>query len=599
MKNLFYAIILLGSLTFSGCALNKMMKAAEDQAVDVTPNPLELHGSEVAFTVDFQLPAKMLKEGITYSVNPYYIYGDKEIALEQVDFVKSDFPNSDEQPVTTTKEFSFTYEEDMSTNGQLMMQGTATIDKNDKSKSTDRKEYATGIIATSQMVSPSYHAAYADHGYNNKEELVPTNVNFFFDQGRSVLKTSELRSDKGQQFNAFIANKNVTRTVTITGTHSPEGTERINSNLSADRAKAIEEYYQRQMKRYDYKGMSESIQFILKPVVEDWTDFKNKLSAYEGISASEKAEYTQIVNGAGDFESKEDQLQKLSTYKKVFKDVYPELRAARTEVLTVKEKKSDAEISVLSKKVAEGNAAAGDSLNQEELLYSATLTPSLGEKAAIYKAASKKYGDSPVAHNNYGAVHLELAMQASGNEMTTLVEQGITHLELSNKKKENAEAYANLATAYTMQGNYEKAYDAATKSNEMSLGSDNERGLMGVKGALEIMMGDYATGTTSLNNATDTEVNMFNKGLAQLLKGEYANAVTTFETVAGKTSGKGIHANAHYLAAVASARQGKDAAVIDHIGQAGAADANLKSKALTDLEFVNYQANEEFRNALK
>ncbi len=599
MKNLFYAIILLGSLTFSGCALNKMMKAAEEQAIDVTPNPLELHGNEVSFTVDFQLPPKMLKEGITYSVNPYYVYGDKEIALDQVDFVKSDFPNSDEQAVTTTKEFSFAYDEDMSTNGQLMMQGTATIDKNDKSKSTDRKQYATGVIATSQMVSPSFHAAYADHGYNNQEELEPTNVSFYFDQGRSVLKTSELRSDKGQQFNAFIADKNVTRTVTITGTHSPEGTERINSNLSEDRAKAIEAYYKRQMKRYDYKGMSESIQFILKPVVEDWTNFKNKLAEYKGISDAEKAEYTKIVNGSGNFESKEKQLQKLPTYKKVFKDVYPDLRAAKTEVLTVKDKKSDAEISVLSKKVAQGNTEASDSLNQEELLYSATLTPSLEEKAAIYAAATKKYGDSPVAHNNYGAVHLELAMQAEGNKMTTLVEQGITHLELSNKKKENAEAYANLATAYTMQGNYEKAYEAATKANEMSLGSDNERGLMGVKGALEIMMGDYASATTSLNNASDSEVNMFNKGLAQLLKGEYSNAVTTFETVAGKTTGDGVHAKSHYLAAVASARQGKDADVIDHIGQAGAANADLKSKALIDLEFANYHANEEFRNALK
>ncbi len=599
MKNLFYAIILLGSLTFSGCALNKMMKAAEDQTIDVTPNPLELHGNEVTFTVDVQLPPKMLKEGITYSINPYYVYGDKEIALEQVDFVKADFPNSDEQSISTSKEFSFPYEEDMSTNGQLMAQGTATIDKNDKSKSTERIQIATGVIATSQLVSPSYHAAYADHGYNNQEELEPTNVSFFFDQGRSVLKTSELRSDKGQQFNAFIADKNVTRTVTITGTHSPEGSERINSNLSEDRAKAIEDYYKRQMKRYDYKGMSESIQFILKPVVEDWTEFKNKLGEYDGISAAEKAEYTKIVNGSGDFESKEDQLQKLPTYRKVFREVYPELRAARTEVLTVKEKKSDAEISVLSKKVTQGDAQASDSLNQEELLYSATLTPSLEEKAAIYEAATKKYGDSPVAHNNYGAVHLELAMQAEGNKMTTLVEQGITHLELSNKKKENAEAYANLATAYTMQGNYEKAYEAATKANEMSLASDNERGLMGVKGALEIMMGDYSSATTSLNNASDSEVNMFNKGLAQLLKGEYSNAVSTFENVAGKTTGDGIHAKAHYLAAVASARQGKDAAVIDHIGQAGAADADLKSKALTDLEFANYQANEDFRNALK
>jgi tetratricopeptide (TPR) repeat protein len=598
MRQLFYAAVLLGTMTFSGCALNKMMQAAEEQAIDVTPNPLELHGEEVAFTVDFQLPSKMLKDGITYTVNPYYVYGDKEIALDAVDFVKADFPNSDTEPVTTSQEFTFQYEEDMNVKGELVMQGTATIEKNGKSASTDRKTYATGIITTSQMVMPSYHAAYADHGYNNKEELVPTNVNFFFDQGRSVLKTSELRSDRGQKFNAFIADKNVTRTVTITGTHSPEGPERINSSLSEDRAKAIENYYTRQMRRYDYKGMADSIEFILKPVIEDWTDFKKALAAYDGITEAQKSEYTSIVNGSGSFEEKEDKLQNLSTYKKVFKDIYPDLRAAKTEVLTVKEKKSDAEISVLAKQVAAEEVSA-DTLSLEELMYAASMTPSLEEKASLLKAATKKNDDSPVAHNNYGAVHLELAMDAEGNEMTTLVEQAITQFEISNKKSENAEAYANLATAYAMQGNYEKAYDAVSKANEMTLSSENERGLMGVKGSLEIMMGEYSEASTSLKNTDDSEVNMFNKGLALVLQGNYENAVSTLEEVAGKTSGKGVHANAHYLAAIASARLGKEGDVISHLKDAVSADADLKSKALNDLEFSNYAANAVFRNALK
>lgn len=190
-------------------------------------------------------------------------------------------------------------------------------------------------------------------------------------------------------------------------------------------------------------------------------------------------------------------------------------------------------------------------------------------------------------------------MDAEGNEMTTLVEQAITQFEISNKKSENAEAYANLATAYAMQGNYEKAYDAASKANEMSLSSENERGLMGVKGALEIMMGDYSEASTSLKNTSDSEVNMFNKGLALLLQGSYENAVSTFEEVAGKTSGKGVHAKSHYLAAVSSARLGKEGDVISHLEKAVAADADLKSKALSDLEFANYSANENFRNALK
>lgn len=598
MRKLFYAALMLSSLTFTGCALNKMMKAAEEQAIDVTPNPLELHGGEVSFTVDFQLPAKMLKDGITYTVNPYYVYGDKEITLDAVDFKAADYPNSDTEPVKTSKEFSFEFEEGMTTNGELLMKGTATIEKNSKSTSTDRKSYATGIITTSMWVKPAYFAAYADHGYNNKEELIPTNVNFYFDQGRSVLKTSEIRSDRGQKFNAFIADKNVTRTVTITGTHSPEGTETINKNLSEDRAKAIESYYRRQMKRYDYKGMSDSIKFILKPVVEDWSMFKKAIAAYDGIDQGEKTKYMEIVNGSGTFVEKEDKLHKLASYDKVFKNIYPDLRAAKTEVLTVKQKKSDAEISVLAKQVAKGEISA-DTLSMEELLYAASLTPSLEEKATLYKAATKKDDNSAVAHNNYGAVHLDLAMKAEGTKMNELVSQAVTQFEISVKKKESAAAYANMASAYAMQGNYEKAYDNAVKAQGMSLSSVNERGLMGVKGSLEIMMADYAKATSSLNNATDSEVNMYNKGLAQILKGDNEAAVNTLKELTGKTSGKGIHANAHYLAAVASAKLGKESDVISHLKAAVSADADLKSKALNDLQFANYQANEAFRNALK
>ena len=65
----------------------------------------------------------------------------------------------------------------------------------------------------------------------------------------------------------------MTRTVTITGTHSPEGTETINTDLSGDRAGTIEKYYRGRMDRYDYAGAADSIEFILKPVVQDWGCF--------------------------------------------------------------------------------------------------------------------------------------------------------------------------------------------------------------------------------------------------------------------------------------------------------------------------------------
>ena len=114
-----------------------------------------------------------------------------------------------------------------------------------------------------------------------RREIVPVVIpDFIFEQGKSVLRKSETASDKGKQLDAFIAAKNITRTVTITGTHSPEGVERINSKLAQERADAIEKFYRAEMKKYDYQNMADEIKFILKPVVDDWTGFKNALASY-------------------------------------------------------------------------------------------------------------------------------------------------------------------------------------------------------------------------------------------------------------------------------------------------------------------------------
>src|SRR5690606_34230908 len=221
----------------------------------------------------------------------------------------------------------------------------------------------------------------------------------------------------------------------ITGAHSPEGSERVNENLAQNRAEVIENYYRTKMRNYDYKGLADSIDFVIKPVVEDWTMFKEKLAEYDGITDQQKQEYLNIVNASGSFEEKEDQLQGLSTYRKVFNELYPELRVARTEILTVKEKKPDSEIAVLARQVASGQANA-DTLSDEELSYAASLTPSLEEKEAIYRAATKK-NDSWASHNNLGAVYLQMAREATNDsQKNENIEKAITQFEISLNKQE-------------------------------------------------------------------------------------------------------------------------------------------------------------------
>lgn len=591
MRKVVYSFMFLGSVAMVGCTLPKMVKMAKEQQLTVTPNPLEVHKDSVAFDMAANLPVKMLKKGTVYTLNTYYKYGENELALDPIEFKAEDYPNADTEQPKVTKDFVFAYAPAMKS-GVLEVEGVAT--KGSKTKTTDRLQVATGVITTSKLVLPAYFAAYADHGYNNQEELIPVIIpDFNFAQGSSVLSWSEKRADKAKELDAFIASKNATRTVTITGTHSPEGAERINTRLSEDRAKVIEKFYRDKMKKYDYEGMADSINFILKPVVEDWTGFKNALAEYDGIPSEQKAEYLNIINGGGTFETQEDALHKLPTYKKVFKDLYPKLRAAKTEILKVKEKKTDAEISVLAKQITQ-NQVSADTLSFEELMYAATLTPTLSEKAAIYEAATKK-GTHWNAHNNLAAVYIAQAIENTDNA-PSLADKAQAQLEIAAKLNDAAEVEANLATVEMIKKNAYASYDHAKKAMSAGLSGDNAAGVNGVKGSAEIMIAKYPDAVSSESAAADDATNLFNKGLAQVLNKDYRNAITSFNEATSKDSNLAV---AYYGAAVASARLDDAEGVTSYLTKAAKADPSLKEEALNDLEFAKFSATEPFRNALK
>lgn len=589
MRKVVYSVVIVSMLGLAGCTLPQMIKLAKDQNLTVTPNPLEVHKDTVAYEMAASLPVKMLKKGTVYTVNSFYKYGDKEMSLPSIAFKGDDFPASATEQPKLTQKFSFPYAPALRT-GTVQVEGVAS--KGSKSKKTPRLDVAVGVITTSKLVQNSYYAAFADHGYNNKEEIVPVVIpDFLFEQGKSVLRKSETSSDKAKQLDAFIASKNVTRTVTITGTHSPEGRERINSKLSEERAAAIEKYYRAQMKKYDYKGMADSIKFILKPVVDSWNEFKTALASYDGITSDEKSEYMNIINSGSSFVDQEKQIEKLKTYKKVFKGLYPTLRTAKTEILTTKKKKTDAEIAVLAKQITQGGDANG--LTFEELMYAGSLTPSLEEKAAIYEAATKK-GTNWNAHNNLGATYLQMAIENQGRA-AELGDKASAQLEIAARIRETPEVSANLASVSLMKGN---PYKAASYARKALNGASNDvaRGVNGVKGSSEIYMAKYDDAVRSESSALTTDVNLFNKGLAQLLTKDYSNAANSFSEASAKNSNLAI---AYYGAAVAAARSGNADKVVSSLSSAVKIDPSLKDKALTDLEFSKWATTDSFRNALK
>ncbi|WP_245706116.1 tetratricopeptide repeat protein [Catalinimonas alkaloidigena] len=580
-------------VSLSGCALNKMVKMAQDQELTVTPSPLEVHADTVRFTTSAKLPLKMLKKNKTYTADVKYNYGGESVDAGNIVFNWADYPNAKTENPSKSETFSFPYQDAMR-RGDLVVIGTAAS-ANGKSKSTPEFKIADGVITTSKLVQPYYFYAYADHEYNTGEELEPTYVQFFFQQGSSYLRPTEVRSSRGRFLNAFIADKNVTRSVTITGTHSPEGAERINARLADDRAEAIEKYYRRQMGRYDYQGMADSIEFLPKAVVENWDSLKAELGRDERLTQTQKDEILSIINGSGSFEDKEDALHRLSSYRYLLSTVYPKTRTATTEILTVKEKKSLPEISALSKGITQGSVSM-DTLSDAELAFSATLTPLLEEKEAIYQAAIKK-NDRWQAHNDLATVYLQMAAeQTSESSMSNYLEQANTQLGIAKNRQESPEVYANMATLNMMQGDYDMGMQNLQKAMNMNPDEELRQGLNGMMGTLQIMRGMYSEAARSLSSAPDTAMVLYNRGLAQLLSDDFNNARASFDEAIQSDSELAL---AYYGSAIVAAQQGNEQAMADMLRQAIQKDASLRAYAIDDLEFQKYFDSQTFKDAVQ
>jgi tetratricopeptide (TPR) repeat protein len=351
------------------------------------------------------------------------------------------------------------------------------------------------------------------------------------------------------------------------------------------------------MDRYDYKGMADSIKFIIKPIIRSWDEFEKMLNNYDKLSPAEKQEIKNVISGSGTFEDKEDKLHDLGSYKKIFDDIYPDLRFAKTEILKAKDKKTDAEIAVLAKMIVEGTAPA-DTLIYGEMAYAAYLTPSLAEKEAIYKAATKQYPHF-ASHNNLGAVYLAMAIEdvKAGNDPAANLEKAVTQFEISIRSRDNnAHAHGNLGVAYMMQDKVDQGYEELSKAIDMNPPMKHAQGFNSVKGVVEIKKGMYDDAVQSLTNVNENPDNLFNRGLGYLLKKEYDAASNNFEEVSEKDSD---YALAYYGNAISAARKGDATDLADNLKKAVSADPDLKEKALNDLEFVKFADSEAFRNALQ
>ena len=614
----------------------------------IDPDPLELHGGEVEYTVTVQFPPKSLHKGYVYNVKSLYVSRsvfkndpkgpqEKEVEIGTVSFKSEDFDKKKRKdgkpenlevsktfsfPYTPNREIGDSYTSAITRSGELHAEVSAVEESSGKLKrQAERIALAKGVITTSELAQPVYSPAYVFHGYNDQEELIPNEVSFFFQQGSSKLTRVERARKEIKEFETFVASRNLTRSVLITGSHSPEGGKAVNTALAPARARAVEAYYRRKLRKYNYdKTDVKKIKFEKDAILRDYTPLRELLlsSKILPLSNEQRTQVLQILNGGGTFEDKEKALQKLPYYHKFYRKLYPKLRTSKTVALTVKKKRPNAEIIALAKQIVDGSLS-GTALSHEELLYAATKTPLVAEKVKAYEAAVNQE-DSWRAQNNLAAALLDRVINEKWEAYRTFPVDNevradfLKHVEeIENRLKEaqiklgpdqpsqgGAEVLYNLALIHQLRGGDE--YEAAAHKllieakEKENLYPQTRQRVHASLGFLNIRKGAYQD-AIDLLKTLDSGESRYNLGLAHLLDGNAQEATTILEDVVKNVPSKDAtpsltlaYVRANYALAIALARQGvQGEAILAPLRVTKRFSPFLDRRFARDLEFRNYR----------
>ena len=555
-----------------GCnGLGKMVKKQSTFSYDVKPNPLEMHGDSVGFSVTGKYPAKVFAKKATVTLTPVVKYNGGEKALKPVILVGEKATGSG-QKISYEKGGTFSYTSEKFAYDPAMKVATVELRAQGavKSKTKDFTpvKLGDGTIVTPLLVRNDEKGIYAKDAF---VKSTPANqiANIYYVVNKSDVRASELKSDEVKNVQAFIK-ENLNnpwyefKDISVSAYASPDGEQTLNAHLAEDRAKSGSKALMNEFKKdknKDQKFGKEESNYVTKTTAEDWDGFK---SLMEGSAIADKDLILRVLTMYTDLDQREKEIKNLSkTYTEVSEKILPKLRRSVLTINVNKKSRTDEQITKLT-------TTFPDSLSVEEMLYGATLTNDVNTKVQIYTAAEKKYPSDWRTSNNLGVALL----------MTNKVsEAGEAFKRAEASANGNPILMNNLGIVASKAGDRKKAMEMYDKAN----GAGNEVNYN--KGILNVRDGKYADAVGNFG-----EYKGFNKALAELLNGNQGAVTSTIDA-----SNEKDMAMSSYLKAVAAARNNNTAEVVNNLKTAIEKDGSLKAAAKDDAEFIKLRENADFK----
>ena len=559
--------LFISGLIISSCSLVK------DFDYTVTPNPLEMHGDSVKFTVVVNIPEKGIKKKVKAEITPKLGATNLGVWTVQGSKITGNGNVIEYKPGgTATFEMALAYDPSFEA-ADLVLTGKVFKKEKEKAELPEQK-IADATIITPLMVRKEFGMLYQkDQLVRVVDKSVSAVINF--DKGKSLVKSKELKDEDIKALVDWIDSaqnnpKIEIESINVRGYASPDGEFAKNGDLSKDRVKTASVAFSKLMKKAKIDKYVDTSAYDKEGLGEDFEEFKKQLAATETISEGDKNLFIRILEKVSDPEAREKEMINLGkSFKELEKDVFPNIRRA---VITVNYKESG----LTDDEMISFSTSKTDTLTVEEVLYTGeNLLKDINSRVALYTATAEPLNDSRV-YNNLGALHY---LQ---NNMPAAKE----NLEASAALVESGEAMNNLAAIAILEDDRAKSRTLLSSAKGMS--AEKMSTVKTNMAALDILDGNYSSAESNING------NSFNKALAQLLQGNITDAEATL------SASEDNEADALYLTAIMAARAGSGVSdVVAKLALALEADSSLKAKASKDREFVKFFADEAFKSTVE
>ncbi len=570
------ALIISGSIIMPE---NRFLKDAE-----LIPQKLKLDGDSIRFSVKGSIPI----ESILIPKNPkitLLFKGEKnQLDLGEIDLKKNVSNYAYE------KKIALKYEPWMA---GAVLEASFFQGKKENQSPFEKKILARGVLAHQLMVKLG--DVYSDEpipvvglfmtsGVLDREMVREKDFSLQFDLGSSIYKSSSANLKTIQEIDAFLEANPDIQEIKITGIESPEIGEGKNGTLGMNRAESAK------------KALGTRLNLLPDSLIKtdsrrnDWFDLRLLMRDYKGISTNRMDELYAILMNQESYLEQNDRLKKVPGFSQVAQDLYPKLRVAKIEISSKPRTGLDIQQTIKLKE-ALLKTDGTNALSFEEWALAAEASQSLEEKAVIYSKMTEFFR-SALPYNNMAVVRMRQAQRTLDQQSKEILwEEGLRLLTQAYRIDPNPYTIHNQGQIYALEGNYWEAYLKLSEASSMTQNPDFLMHNEALKGALDILRGDYKLATLRFVYKFSDPKDYFNKGLAYFMIQDFANASIAFEESVehGRVFGYGFYG----LAMIAAASGQKEVALI-HLKKAIDANRQLSNLAFQDPLFEEIRDSDEF-----